>query len=108
MATFTYAYVADRATGFMGHWMTFGAAQMAALMLLLSALIFAPPRKYRWLCIIAAAVIAASIVLGWTRGVWLATAVAALYLIAMWRPKYLVTDPHRVATGLVRCATICT
>ena len=42
---FYLAYVADRATGFMGHWMTFGAAQMAALMLLLSALIFAPPPK---------------------------------------------------------------
>ena len=46
---FYLAYVADRATGFMSHWMTFGAAQMAALMLLIAALMFAPPRRYRWL-----------------------------------------------------------
>ena len=36
------SYVADRVTGFMGHWMTLGAAQMAALLLLLSVLVFAP------------------------------------------------------------------
>ena len=42
---------------------------------------------------IAAAMIAASIVIGWTRGVWLATRVASLYLIAMWRPKYLLLAP---------------
>ncbi len=35
---FYLAYVADRATGFMGHWMTFGAAQMSALMLVAALL----------------------------------------------------------------------
>jgi putative inorganic carbon (hco3(-)) transporter len=96
---FYLAYVADRATGFMSHWMTFGAAQMAALMLLIAAALFAPPRRYRWLCVVAASIIAASIVLGWTRGVWLATFVSALYLIAVWRPKYLLLVPLAVLLG---------
>jgi putative inorganic carbon (hco3(-)) transporter len=96
---FYLAYVADRATGFMGHWMTFGAAQMAAMMLLLSALMFAPPRRYRWLCVSAAVVIAASIVLGWTRGVWLATGVGSIYLLAVWRPKYLLLVPVALVLG---------
>ena len=51
---FYLAYVADRATGFMGHWMTFGAAQMVALMMLIGLLLFAPPRRYRWVAIAAA------------------------------------------------------
>ena len=96
---FYLAYVADRATGFMSHWMTFGAAQMAALMLLIAAVLFAPPRRYRWLCVVAASIIVASIVLGWTRGVWLATFVSALYLIAVWRPKYLLLAPLAILLG---------
>ena len=96
---FYLAYVADRATGFMSHWMTFGAAQMAALMLLIAAVLFAPPRRSRWLCAVAASIMVASIVLGWTRGVWLATFVSALYLIAVWRPKYLLLVPLAVLLG---------
>jgi putative inorganic carbon (HCO3(-)) transporter len=84
---FYTAYVADRATGFMGHWMTFGAAQMAALMLLVSLLLFCPPRMRRSLAIAAAIIIAASIVIGWTRSVWLAAAVSVVYLVGVWRNK---------------------
>ena len=96
---FYLAYVADRATGFMSHWMTFGAAQMAALMLLIAAVLFAPPRRSRWLCAVAASIMVASIVLGWTRGVWLATFVSAFYVIAVWRPKYLLLVPLAVLLG---------
>jgi O-antigen ligase len=87
------SYVADRVTGFMGHWMTFGAAQMAALLLLLSVLVFAPPRRYRWFAIGAAAIITASIVISWTRSVWLAAVISVVYLVAVWRPRYLVLAP---------------
>ena len=91
---FYVAYVADRATGFMGHWMTFGAAQMVALMMLLAVLLFAAPaRRYRWLPIAAAVLISASIAIGWTRSVWLAAAVAGVYLIAVWRPRLLLLTP---------------
>lgn len=93
------AYVGDRVTGFMGHWMTFGAAQMAALLLLLSLLMFAPPRRYRWLLILAAVLISASIVIGWTRGVWLASALSGGYLVAVWRPKLLWFAPLVMLAG---------
>jgi putative inorganic carbon (HCO3(-)) transporter len=101
-------YVGDRVTGFMSHWMTFGATQMAALLLLLAFLIFAKPRRYRWLLTAAAAVIAASIVIGWTRSVWLATAISSGYLVAVWRPRLLILAPvlflagWMVAPGSVR------
>lgn len=100
-ADFYLAYVADRATGFMGHWMTFGAAQMVALMLTVSLLLFAPPRKGwpRWLAILAAGVIGGSIVIGWTRSVWAATAVAAVYLISVWRPRLLAALPLLLIAG---------
>jgi O-antigen ligase len=98
---FYMAYVADRATGFMGHWMTFGAAQMTALMLLAALIFFAPPRRYRWIAITAAVLILASIVIGWTRSVWLATAVSGAYLIAVWRPKLLLLAPLAIAVGWV-------
>jgi putative inorganic carbon (hco3(-)) transporter len=98
---FYTAYVADRATGFMGHWMTFGAAQMTALMLLVALVFFAPPRRYRWLALSAAAIILVSIIIGWTRSVWLATAVSAGYLVAVWRPKLLLLAPIVLALGWV-------
>lgn len=96
---FYVAYVADRATGFMGHWMTFGAGQMIALMLVIALLLFAPPRRFRWMAAIAIAVIAGSIVIGWTRSVWVATAVAFLYLIAVWRPRLLLLAPLLLVIG---------
>jgi putative inorganic carbon (hco3(-)) transporter len=87
------AYVGDRATGFMGHWMAFGAVQMIALMMVIALLLFAPPRRYRWLILSAISLIAGSIVIGWTRSVWLATGVGAVYLVAVWRPRMLALAP---------------
>jgi O-antigen ligase len=43
-----------------------------------------------WAC---AGVIAASIVIAQTRSVWLGTAAAVLYLLAVWRPKLLLAVP---------------
>lgn len=96
---FYTAYVGDRTTGFLGHWMTFGGAQMSALMLLVSVLVFAPPKRYRSLAVGAALLILGSIILGWTRSVWLATAVSFVYLVAMWRPKYLLVVPLALLIG---------
>ena len=103
---FYLLYVGDRATGFMSHWMTFGAAQMTRLSLLLSAAPVRAARRYRWPAIAAVAVISASIVIGWTRSVWLATAIAVVYLVAVWRPKYLAADSTSADRGLVHLAAI--
>jgi O-antigen ligase len=77
----------------MGHWMTFGAAQMVALMMLVAMLLLAPPKHFRWVGYLASGLIAASIAIGWTRSVWLAAAGASVYLIAVWRPKVLLLTP---------------
>lgn len=98
---FYLTYVADRVTGFMGHWMTFGAAQMAALILLVAMLFYAPPHRHRRWAFLAALLISASIVIGWTRSVWLAAAVSLLYVVAVSRPKYLLLAPAVLLIGWV-------
>lgn len=92
-------YVADRATGFMSHWMTFSAEQMMAGLLLASLLLFGAIRGRRAvaLAVTALAVIGASILIAWTRSVWLASAVSAVYLIAVWKPRALLLAPVAVA-----------
>ena len=80
-------YVGDRATGFMSHWMTFSAEQMMAGLLVTALLLYGTLRPWVWLSV---AVIAGSIAIAWTRGVWIATGVACVYLIAVCRPKLLI------------------
>jgi O-antigen ligase len=87
------SYVGDRVTGFMSHWMTFSAEQMMAGLLLASLLIFgAIPTRRSWLWI-ATVIIGASVIIAWTRSVWLASAAATIYLVAVWRPKLLLALP---------------
>jgi putative inorganic carbon (HCO3(-)) transporter len=79
-------YVGERITGFTSHWNTYSAEEMFALIMLASFLFFAPAARRRlWVWLLCAALIALAIVLGETRGIWIAVAVAALYLIWFWR-----------------------
>ncbi|HYP13325.1 MAG TPA: O-antigen ligase family protein, partial [Bryobacteraceae bacterium] len=96
---FYRSYIGDRTTGFMSHWMTFGAEQMMALLLLLSALIFGLLQRHKILLWSGMAVISLSIVLGQTRSVWLGSALGAGYLIAAWRPKLLLVLPFAMPLG---------
>ena len=82
-------YVGERITGFTSHWNTFSAEEMFALIMLVSFLFFAPRAKRLWLWLVCAALIALAIVLGETRGIWIAVGVALLYLIWFWR-RWLV------------------
>jgi putative inorganic carbon (hco3(-)) transporter len=43
--------------------------------------------------------ILASIVIGWTRSVWLATGVSSVYLVSVWRPKFLLLAPLLLLLG---------
>ena len=113
----------DRITGFMGHWMNFGGQQMLVFAALLAFLILAPkirdseagardlhpqPRVQRLLGWLALAVVAASIVLNFTRGVWLGCFVATFYLVGRWKPRWLLVIPlllvigYSVAPSMVR------
>jgi O-antigen ligase len=83
-------YVGERITGFMSHWMTFGGQEMFALLMLASYVFFAPGGRRRLLLwTVCGAVIAAAIVLGFTRGIWLAVFGAGLYLL-WFRQRLLV------------------
>jgi putative inorganic carbon (HCO3(-)) transporter len=95
-------YVGERITGFLSHWMTFSGVGMMVLLVLLSYLFFAPAvrRRERLLGSACAAVLAASLLVGFTRSIWLATAVAVTYLVWRWRPKLLLAGPVIVAVAV--------
>ncbi|HLK62467.1 MAG TPA: O-antigen ligase family protein [Bryobacteraceae bacterium] len=82
-------YIGERITGFMSHWNTFSAQEMFALIMLGSFLLFAPGVRKRPLWIASAGLLALAVLLAETRAVWVATAVASLYLIWFWR-RWLV------------------
>jgi len=87
---YTY-YVGERITGFSSHWNTFSAQLMYSLIMLAAFLFFAPEyRKRMWVWISCAALLALAILLAETRAVWVAMAVASIYLIWFWR-RWLVT-----------------
>jgi len=83
-------YVGSRITGFMSHWMTFGAEEMIVLLLLASYLFFSRERRWStagWLC---ALILALSMVLGFTRSIFLlGFPLGLLYLLWFWN-KWLV------------------
>jgi putative inorganic carbon (hco3(-)) transporter len=93
MNTYDY-YVAERITGFTSHWNTFSAEQMFALIMLASFLFFAQAaRKRIWIWILCAVLMGMAVLLAESRGVWIATAVAALYLVWFWKRKFVLLVP---------------
>ncbi len=93
-------YIAERTTGFMSHWMTFGGQMMVVLLLLASFLLFARhSRRGLWLWL-AAVVVALALVAGFTRSIWLATGAGLVYL-AWGRNRWVVlAAPLVVALGI--------
>jgi O-antigen ligase len=83
---FYRSYVGARITGFMSHWMTFS-GQMLIVFALAGALVLLSATSRRWRMGMAAGlcIIAAAIVLGMTRGIWLATGAVAVYLLWTWK-----------------------
>jgi len=95
-------YVSARITGFMSHWMTFSGQVMVALLLLAAFLFFSPrARRYWWAWTACGALIAAALVLAFTRSMWIATAVSALYLIWFWKRWLVLAVPVVLACGLL-------
>jgi putative inorganic carbon (HCO3(-)) transporter len=89
---FYVAYLRRRITGFESHWMTFGALQLSVLALLLAQYFFSNRRMPAW-AYSSTLILSAAILLGWTRSIWLATAVSLLYLVWVWRPKMILAVP---------------
>ena len=115
----------ERIHGFMGHWMNFGGQQMLVFSVLLAFLLLLPrcgeamtgfrdsgfgvregqprSRVARWTGWLALGVVVVSIILNFTRGVWLGCLVATVYLVARWRPRGLWALP--VLLGLAYLAS---
>jgi len=95
-------YVGERITGFMSHWMTFSGQLVIVLLMLCAFLFFSPAArgKLLWYGLLSAGPLAAAIVLGFTRSIWLAGGVAGLYLVAFWRRRLLWAVPVLVAAGI--------
>jgi O-antigen ligase len=86
-------YLGSRITGFMGHWMTFSGVQMIVLLLLASLVFFYAARRARLWLLCAAAVIGISLVLSFTRSVWLGAALGGIYLLWYWRRWAILALP---------------
>jgi putative inorganic carbon (HCO3(-)) transporter len=92
-----------RIHGFMGHWMNFGGQQMLVFTALLAFLLLSASLakgflagqewKGKGLYWLVMAVVATSLVLTFTRGVWLGCIVATLYIVARWKPRTLWVIP---------------
>jgi O-antigen ligase len=98
-----YYMTLTRIHGFMGHWMNFGGQQMLVFTALLAFLLLSasvpkgfpavPDGKSKGLYWLVMAVVATSLVLNFTRGVWLGCIVATLYIVARWKPRALWAIP---------------
>jgi putative inorganic carbon (hco3(-)) transporter len=83
---FYTAYVAQRITGFMSHWMTFSGEMMLALLVGVALLFWGGlSKRMKWAAGACLLVIATALLLAFTRGMWIAAAVGGLYLLWNWR-----------------------
>jgi O-antigen ligase len=86
-------YTPQRITGFTSHWMTLSGEEMIVLLLLAALLFFAARRRSQWALAACGAAIGLSLVLGYTRSMWMGTALGLAYLIWLWKPWCLVALP---------------
>ncbi len=90
---FYTAYVADRVTGFMDHWMTFSGGMMIALMIVGALVLFSKDRRgVPWLAL-AGTIISIGIVIAFTRSMWLGTAVGGAFLLWIRKPILILALP---------------
>jgi putative inorganic carbon (hco3(-)) transporter len=95
---YDYYAPAERMTGFMSHWMTFSGQEMFALLMLAAFLFFAPlSRKGSLVWLFCAALMSLALLLGFTRSIWLATAIAAAYLLWFMRRWLVAAVPVAAA-----------
>jgi putative inorganic carbon (HCO3(-)) transporter len=74
-------YTPARITGFMSHWMTLSGQEMMVILMLLSLLLFAGCQRYRPWLLAGTGVLLLSLLLGYTRSMWMGAALGGMYLI---------------------------
>jgi putative inorganic carbon (hco3(-)) transporter len=93
-------YVGDRITGFTSHWNTYSAELMFALIMLTAFLLFGPAVRRLWIWSGCGALIAIAVLLGETRGIWIAVAVAGVYLCWFWKRWLVAIAPIVLIAGI--------
>ena len=92
--SFVEFYAPDRITGFLSHWMTFSQTALLIAAVLVAYVLFAESsRRGRPIWVGAATLIGAGLVLSFTRSVWLAMGLLAVYFVAVTRPRLLWAAP---------------
>ena len=94
-------YTGERITGFMSHWMTLGGEQMNVILMAAAIWFFGADVLRRWMIPAAAGVILTSLIVGFTRSIWLGTAVAGLYLVWSWKRWAILLTPVPIALLLI-------
>lgn len=96
-------YEAERITGFMSHWMTFGGQLMFVLLMLMAYLFWSPSARKRgmWFYLFCFGMLSAALLLGYTRSIWIATGLSALYLIWFWKRWLIALTPVALAIGFL-------
>ncbi len=91
---FRLAYTAgERITGFMSHWMTLSGEEMIVLVWLAALVLLGGSLRGRVPLIAAGALIAVSLAAGYTRSMWMGTALGAAYLIWQRDRRWLAVLP---------------
>jgi O-antigen ligase len=93
------AYVADRITGFLDHWMTFSGEMMMALMVIGALVFFCRDRRWVSLLVAAGALIGIALVAAETRSMWGGAACGGIYLLWFWRRWTVLALP--VVSGIL-------
>jgi putative inorganic carbon (hco3(-)) transporter len=90
---FYNAYVADRITGFLDHWMTFSGEMMMALMIVAALMFFCRDRRWVAWLVAAGAVVGIALVAAETRSMWAGAACGGVYLLWFWKRWTVIALP---------------
>jgi O-antigen ligase len=93
-------YVGERITGFTSHWNTYSAEEMFAFIMLAAMLMYGGKLSRAPLWIGCGVLMGIAVILGETRGIWIAIAVGMLYLCWFWRRWVVIVAPIVLLIGV--------
>lgn len=95
-------YIGERITGFMSHWMTFGGEEMIVVLMLAAYLFFGAPNRWKKAGVLCGAILLISLVLGYTRSIFLlGLPIGLVYLLWSWRRWLVLAVPVAAAVGVL-------
>jgi len=101
-ADFRLSYTAgERITGFMSHWMTLSGEEMIVLLLIAGLALFGGAQRLRVPLAVCGAAIAISLAAGYTRSMWMGTALGAGFLLWRRYRRWLLVLPVTAALVLL-------